>query len=38
VALQQRARRMLTVLIPAILVVVVILIGYLAWLMFFRYR
>ena len=37
-ALQQRARRMFVWLVPAILALIVILVAYVAWLIFFRYR
>ena len=37
-ALQQRARRMFAWLVPAIGVLIVILVAYVAWLFLFRYR
>ncbi|MES2958748.1 MAG: hypothetical protein V4792_11200 [Pseudomonadota bacterium] len=37
-ALQQRARRLFVWLVPTIAVLIVILIVYVAWIIFFRYR
>ena len=37
-ALQLRARRLFVWLVPAIALLIVILVAYLVWLVFFRYR